>query len=158
MSRKASYLPKPKPLDRAKLIAQVHIGTARLYGREDADAHADHLESKCGEGKRSCADLTDLELDALARDLRKSGALEGDGRSRGGAGKRRPTRPQWAKLGALARAKGWDGLESQELQDFVRRTAKVANSRFLTRDGMTKCLAGLEKWLAEDQAKAEGRP
>jgi len=144
----AQAKPKCSP-QRAKLIAQVHMGTARLFGRNDEDTHADYIEKQCGKGKRSCNDLTDLELEAVAKALRKSGALDGDGRSRGGNGPNRPTREQWAKLARLARLKGWDGLEDESLQKFVCHTAKVTSSRFLTKDSITLVITGLEKWVKQ---------
>ncbi len=148
---------KSKSSSRAKLLAQVHLGTAKLFGRNDEDAHRDYLEAHTGgegKGKRSCEDLTDLELAHVAKQLRQAGALDGDGNKRGGAGPDRPTRQQWAKLGGLARQKGWKkGLESEELQAFVKRTAKVTSSRFLTRASMTAVISGLEQWIAQGEAK-----
>jgi hypothetical protein len=130
---------------RRRLMAQVHLGAARLFGAEDRDAYETYLEARTG--KRSCKALTDRELASVARELRQAGAL--DSRERGGRGAERPTPAQWAKLAALARAMGWDGLESPALQGFVKRTAKVSNSRFLTRVQASRVITGLEKWLEQ---------
>lgn len=140
-----------KPLDRNKLISQVHLGTSRLFGRHDDEAHSQYLFHHTG--KASCTQLTDLELDYLAKQLRKAGALDGDGNTVGGEGAGRPTKDQWRKLAALSRQKGWGGLESKDLQAFIGKTAKVTNSRFLTREGITKVITGLEKWIKEEQEK-----
>jgi phage gp16-like protein len=142
---------KAAGLNRGKLISQVHIGTGRLFGRDDKAAHERYLMERTG--RTSCEHLSDLELQAVVNDLRRAGALDGDGRGRGGKGADRPTKAQWAKLGALARAMGWKGLESKELQGFIQRTAKVTNSRFLTRDKATACITGLEQWVAERNAR-----
>lgn len=49
---------------------------------------------------------------------------------------------------------GWEkGLEDARLQGYVQRTAKVANSRFLTRQKASDCIVGLEHWVAQRNAQ-----
>jgi len=137
-------------VERRRLLAQVHLGGKRLFG-DDRETYEEYLHTHTGE--RSCAALTVPQLRAVALELRRAGALDGPARG-GQRAADRPTPAQWAKLGALARAMGWEGLESPALQGFVKRTAKVSHSRFLTRAQASRVITGLETWLGQKNSGA----
>lgn len=134
---------------RKKSLALIHMGAARLLGIDnwnDPDQNTlyrDWLEANTGQ--RSCKHLDAQSLARAVRTLRAAGALDSTGR--GGRGADRPTDAQWARLAALAKERGWfGGLEDSRLRGFVRRTAKVDNTRFLTRQQMSQVITGLERW------------
>lgn len=134
--------------NRNKLIAKIKIGQANL--KLDDDTYRDFLELHGG--KRSCADLAEAALTKVASAMEAQGAFKTKKTGRvyrqGGAGPGRPTAPQIRKLAALARDRGWDGLEDPCLIAFITRTAGVDDPRFLTRAAMTDVITGLEKWRA----------
>jgi len=92
--------------------------------------------------------------------MRKEGLIPD--RSTGGKGptsngEERPTSSQWAKIAALGRAMGWaQGLEDERLRSFVKRTAKVSSTKFLSRTQASKVITGLEVWVAERQGANDG--
>lgn len=128
-------------MNRKGLIAKIKIG-AKAIGLDD-DTYRDFLAVHGG-GQRSCTKMSDTQLKAVAAALAAKGAYPDD--SKGGAGDDRPTDAQRRKLAALARARGWDGLEDERLVGFVQRTAKVEHPRFLTRAAMSAVISGLERW------------
>lgn len=123
---------------RAHLLARYHVLAKKQFGQDEETRRA-HLERHTGQ--RSAADCTDAQLTAVANAM----AAEQDS-AIGGIGLDRPTKPQWARLAALSRARGWDGLDDARLKGFIRRTAKVAAARFLTRELISKVIMGLENW------------
>ncbi len=141
---------------RQSLLAQIHIGLKR--SRITEKQYRDFLEEVTG--KRSAGDLTDAELEMVARAVRESGTL--DGKNRGGRGIHQEDRPsdgQWDKLAWLARELGWTGLSDARLATVSRRVAKVSSPRFLTKHGMRDLLIALEqsaeRSLARRSAEAE---
>lgn len=139
-------------LTRQQMYGLVHKGAFCLPGIDSDDAYRDWLAINTRIGKeqpqRSCTTCTNKQLGHLVGLLRRLGAL--DGNARGGKGIDRPTSRQWAKLAGLGRAMGWDGgLEDARMQAFIKRTAKVDNTRFLTRKGITECITGLEQWAKQ---------
>lgn len=137
---------------RARLLSQVHIGKARA-GLSD-EAYRGMLADRF-DGKRSAADLTDTELETLAKAFRLSGLLDGRARgASGGASGTRPTEEQWDKLAALAREMWGRGLEAPGLATMARRVAKVSAVRFLTRDQASQLIGAMERWMETLRAKA----
>ena len=128
----------------SKLIAKIKVGAKNL--RLDDATYRDFLALHGG-GKRSCADMSDAKLKAVANALEAKGAYPDN--TKGGAGDDRPTDAQRRKLAALARDRGWDGLTDDRLVSFVRRTAGVDELRFLTRAAMSDVITGLERWNGE---------
>lgn len=133
---------KTRKKRRNTLLGLIHQGTGRMFG-DDHESHRSWVHARTG--KRSCRDCTDAQLQAMVKELCRNGVL--DGKMRGGQGVDRPTSRQWAKLAALARARGWrDGLEDKRLAGFIRRTAKVSSPRFLTRVRISQVITGLSHW------------
>lgn len=133
-------------MDRNKLIAKIKIGVKAL-GLDD-DTYRDFLALHGG--KRSCANMSETQLKAVADALDAKGAYPDQ--SKGGNGDDRPTDAQRRKLAALSRDRGWDGLKDDRLAAFVRRTAGVDGLRFLDRRGMSEVITGLTRWNGEDAA------
>ncbi|MDO5606011.1 MAG: regulatory protein GemA [Paracoccus sp. (in: a-proteobacteria)] len=134
-------------------LAMVHMAAKRLFGDvsrggDGRAAYEDWLERLTGQ--RSAAKLSlDARIELIKR-LHKDGLVPD--RGRGGAGRTvggadRPTSAQWAKIGGLSRSMGWKGLEDPALKAFVKRTAKVEDTRFLTRQQASAVILGMEEWL-----------
>lgn len=143
--------------DRRKLIAQIHMGAARLFGdiAPNGTGRADYEAwLKQQAGSASCRACSDAQLARAVADLRAQGALDARPKAAAGQGPDRPTPKQWAALAAAARARGWDGPDDGRLVAFVVRTAKVASPRFLSRRAMSKVIQGLKEWAAQDQKAA----
>lgn len=154
---------KTSPERRRSDLAMIHIGAKRLFGDvskngDGREAYEDWLERLTG--KRSSGNLTTGERIDLIKRMRKDGLIPD--RNRGGLGQtangeERPTSAQWAKIAALGRAMGWaQGLEDKRLRSFVKRTAKVSSTTFLSRTQASKVIMGLEVWVAERQDANEG--
>lgn len=120
---------------RSRLIAKVKIGQ-KAMGLDD-DAYRDTLERLTG--KRSAAKLSFDQLKGVAQYMQDNGAF-------GAERADRPTKSQFAKMAALAKARGWDGLDCPELKSFAVRTAKISDMRFLTRRLASTVITGLEQW------------
>ena len=146
-------------------MAMVHMAAKRLFGdvsrgADGRDAYEDWLERLTG--KRSAGQLTLDDRIALIKRLRKDGLIPERGRGgtgRTSAGADRPTSAQWAKIGGLSRSMGWKGLEDPALKSFVKRTAKVESTRFLTRAQASAVIIGMEEWMRQkekNQAEAKG--
>lgn len=139
-------------MNRNAMYGLVHKGikallTARM-GFFDDDEYRNHLSLRTG-GKTSCKTMSDGELRQLVDALKSEGFLDAPVRRRpGGRGPARPTDQQWAKLAALAKERGWSGLDDAGLESFVQRTVKVAKTRFLTRSLISQVITGLERWNA----------
>lgn len=137
-------------------LAMIHMAAKRLFGdvskgSEGRASYEDWLDRLTG--KRSAGALTVEERIDLIKRLRKDGLIAD--RAPGGAGRtaggdNRPTSAQWAKLGALSRAMGWKGLEDPALKSFVKRTAKIDSTRFLTRAQASSVILGLEQWVGKN--------
>lgn len=136
-------------------LAMIHMAAKRLFGEtspgsDGRDAYENWLERHTG--KRSAGRLTKDERIAFVKLLRREGLIPESGRGgtgRTAAGADRPTSSQWAKIGGLSRSMGWNGLEDPALKAFVTRTAKVASTRFLTRQQASAVILGLEEWLRQ---------
>lgn len=144
-----------KQTGKNRLIQLIKIGQKRL-GWED-DLYRAWLEKHTG--KRSCKDCSEAELSALADELRDLGALDQAGAVTsppGGSGPDRPTRRQWSAALRLAKKCGLTGKpDDPAFVTFCKRISKVENPRFLTRDGISKIMTGLERWLRYKQKKRE---
>lgn len=146
---------KTSPKRRNSDLAMIHIAAKRLFGdvskgEDGREAYENWLERHTG--KRSAGKLTTDERIALIKTLLREGLIPDRGRGGKGqtaAGDERPTPAQWNRIGGLARKMGWNGLEDQALQGFVRRTAKVSNARFMSRAQASKVILGLEHWLQQ---------
>lgn len=131
-------------------MAAIHMAAKHLFGDisqggDGRAAYEDWLERLTG--KRSAGKLTLDERIFLVKKLRKDGLIPD--RQRGGQGVDRPTSAQWAKIGGLSRSMGWQGLEDPALKAFVKRTAKVECTRFLTREKASQVILGLEEWVRQ---------
>ena len=146
-------------------LAMIHMAAKHLFGDvsrggDGREAYEEWLRRLTG--KTSAAALTLDERIQLIKRLRADGLIRDRGRGGAGqtaAGDNRPSSAQWAKIGALSRAMGWKGLEDPALKAFVKRTAKVETTRFLTRAQASAVILGMEKWLSQDaknQAEARG--
>lgn len=148
---------KTSPNRRNGDLAMIHIAAKRLFGdvsksSDNREAYEDWLQKHTG--KRSAGKLTTNERIELIKVLRREKLIPD--RRQGGAGQAkdgsdRPTSAQWNKIGGLARAMGWNGLEDQRLRNFVERTAKVTSTRFITRQQATKVISGLEVWVHQKE-------
>ncbi len=143
-------------------LAMIHIAAKRLFGdvskgSDGREAYEDWLERHTG--KRSAGKLTTPERIQLIKRLRKDGLIPEQ--KRGGIGKttggeERPTPAQWNKIGGLARDMGWErGLEDSRLHAFAERTAKVSNTRFMSRSQASKVILGLEEWVRQRRERRE---
>lgn len=124
---------------RNRLIAKIKIGQKGL-GLDD-EAYRDTLERLTG--KRSASKLSFDQLKSVAQYMQDNGAF-------GETSADRPTRQQQAKMAALAKCRGWEGLDSEELKSFIIRTAKISSPRFLTRRLASKVITGLENWNRQE--------
>lgn len=156
---------KTSPERRKSDLAMIHIGAKRLFGDvskggDGREAYEDWLERHTG--KRSAGKLTTGERIDLIKMMRKEGLIVY--RTIGGKGlttdgRERPTSSQWAKIAVLGRTMGWaQGLEDERLRSFVKRTAKVSSTKFLSRSQASKVIMGLEIWVAKRQDSANGEP
>lgn len=154
--------PKTSPQRRNADLATIHIGAKALFGDvskggDGRAAYEDWLERHTS--KRSAGKLTTGQRIDLIKMMRKEGLLPDrtpGGKGPTASGEERPTSSQWAKMAALGRSIGWDkGLEDERLRSFVKRTAKVSSTKFLSRTQASKVIMGLESWAAQMQAKSE---
>ena len=152
---------KPNPRRNADL-AMIHMAGKRLFGdvSKQGDGRTDYedwLEQRTG--KRSAGKLTTNERIDLIRYLRKQGLIEDrvpGGKGVTAGGDLRPTSDQWAKLAALGRERGWSkGLEDERLRGFVKRTAKISSTRFLTRPQASSVITALVRWRAQTYARQD---
>jgi len=135
---------------RKDLLAMVHLGANRL-GLGEA-GYQNWLEKHTG--KRSCNDLGNAEMERLVTMLRKLGALLRPApKPPGGTGPDRPTAEQWRTAEGMACKLGMTGLDDPGFAGFVRRVAKVDTPRFLTREGMSKVILGMSRWIAQRAKK-----
>lgn len=136
-------------------LAMIHIAAKHLFGdtsrgSDGRDAYEDWLGRHTG--KRSASDLTRDERIAFIKMLRREGLIPESGRGgkgRTAVGADRPTSSQWARIGGLSRSMGWNGLEDPALKAFVKRTAKIETTRFMTRKQASAVILGLEEWLRQ---------
>ena len=137
-------------------LAMIHMAGKKLFGDVSKGGHGredyeDWLEQRTG--KTSAGKLTTEERIKLIRHLRDQGLIED--RVPGGAGvtnggEYRPTPSQWAKMAALARDLGWSkGLEDERLRGFVKRTAKISSTRFLTRGQASEVITAMGRWKTQ---------
>lgn len=144
-------------------LATIHIGAKALFGDvskggDGRDEYEAWLERHTG--KRSAGKLTTGQRIELIKMMRKDGLIPDrtpGGKGPTASGEERPTSSQWAKMAAIGRSIGWDdGLEDERLRSFVKRTAKVSSTRFLSRTQASKVIIGLENWVAQLQSNPEG--
>jgi hypothetical protein len=140
----------------------IHIGAKRLFGDvsrggDGREAYEDWLVRHTG--KRSAGKLTTGQRIDLIKMMRKEGLIPNStpgGKGPTASGEDRPTSAQWAKMAAIGRSMGWQkGLEDERLRSFVKRTAKVSSTRFLSRNQASKVITGLEGWALQLQANPE---
>ncbi|MGX9455530.1 regulatory protein GemA [Photobacterium damselae subsp. damselae] len=125
-------------------------------GFYDEDEYRNQLALRTN--KTSCKDLTNTELHQLVKSLERDGhlTLKGTKPSNGryiprpgGNHSNKPSDAQWAKLAALAKDRGWSGLDAIELARFVKRTVKVEQVSWLTAKSISLVILGLERWNAQ---------
>ncbi|MNF28233.1 hypothetical protein D3C85_729340 [compost metagenome] len=131
------------------LYGLVHKGAgvkfADLPQDEREPAYRDWLAQRTGQ--RSCKGLTEMQLAALVRELKRAGCLP-DYRP-GGRAPDRPTDAQWRKLAALCKVLSWQGgLDDPALDQFCQRTAHISKARFLNQRLASQVITGLERWIA----------
>jgi hypothetical protein len=134
-------------MNKPRLIQLVKIGQKNL-GWED-DVYRAWLEKHTG--KRSCKDCSEAQLSVLADEMRALGALDQAEvvTPPGGSGADRPTQRQWSSVLALAKKCGLTGgYDDPAFITLCKRIAKVENPRFLTREGVSDVMVGLERWAA----------
>lgn len=136
-------------------LAMIHMAGKKLFGdvSRDGAGRADY-EGWLAQhtGKSSARKLSRDERVQMVRTIRDLNILpdsRGGGRGKARNGADRPTSRQWSKLAALAKARGWDGLDDARLQGFVKRTAKIDNIRFMTRNQASLVITGLSNWAGE---------
>ncbi|RYU41320.1 DUF1018 domain-containing protein [Aliivibrio finisterrensis] len=142
--------PQLNKVNRTALYGLVHKGVKALLtdrmGFCDDDEYRNYL-SLATDGKVSCKDMSDAELKQLVSHLTNEGYLNKFTPHLGGNTAQQPTGLQWAKLAALAKARGWSGLNDKGLDAFVMRTVKVERARWLTRSNISDVITGLERWV-----------
>jgi hypothetical protein len=107
-------------------------------------------------GARSCSDLTDAQLFALADKLKQAGLT--DRKPLGGTGIDRPSRAQWRKLETLARQVGYKNILDEGFATWIKRVTHLDSPRFLTAETCSDAIVGLERWLAYKNQKGQGGP
>ncbi|MCB1762184.1 MAG: regulatory protein GemA [Gammaproteobacteria bacterium] len=138
---------------RHKLLGLIHLAVKR-QGLSDTDYRA-WLEREFG--VRTSAKLNEAQLHSVVNAFRSSGWLDGQARGATG-GEDRPTAGQWAKIAALSRELGWDGLEAPGLQKFVERVTKLSSPRFMTRAQARNVIAGMESWKKHRESNSKAQP
>ncbi|WP_172379774.1 regulatory protein GemA [Vibrio sp. Vb339] len=145
-------------INRHAYYGLVHKGVKALLndrmGFYDDDEYRNYLGIQTGQ--TSCKDLSDDTLRELVAELKRQGYLEDSIKFKkrlGGSSSRQPSNLQWAKLAALAKSMGWQGLDDPALDSFVKRTVKVERARWLTRDTIRAVIVGLERWEASCQGE-----
>ncbi|CDT71911.1 regulatory protein GemA [Vibrio sp. F13] len=145
-------------INRHAYYGLVHKGVKALLndrmGFYDDDEYRNYLGIQTGQ--TSCKDLSDDSLRELVAELKRQGYLEDSAKFKkrlGGSSSRQPSNLQWAKLAALAKSMGWQGLDAPALDSFVKRTVKVERARWLTRDTIRAVIVGLERWEASCQGE-----
>ncbi|WGW01565.1 regulatory protein GemA [Vibrio sp. YMD68] len=140
-------------INRHAYYGLVHKGVKALLndrmGFYEDDEYRNYLGIQTGQ--TSCKDLSDDTLRELVAELKRQGYLEDSTKFKkrlGGSSSRQPSNLQWAKLAALAKSMGWQGLDDPALDSFVKRTVKVERARWLTRDTIRAVIVGLERWEA----------
>lgn len=148
-------------INRHAYYGLVHKGVKALLndrlGFYDDDEYRNYLGIKTGQ--TSCKNLSDGALRQLVEELKQQGYLEDSLKFKkrlGGSSARHPSSKQWAKLAALAKSMGWQGLDDPALDSFVKRTVKVERARWLTRDNIRSVIVGLERWLAQKEGSCRG--
>ena len=142
-------------MNKPRLIQLIKIGQKKL-GWDD-DVYRGWLERHTG--KRSSKDCSEAQLSMLADELRDLGALDQAGVATtppGGSGADRPTQRQWRAALGLAKKCGLTGKpDDPAFITFCKRIAKVENPRFLTREGVSDVMVGLERWHADRKNKGK---
>ncbi|TCL30411.1 uncharacterized protein DUF1018 [Vibrio crassostreae] len=148
-------------INRHAYYGLVHKGVKALLndrlGFYDDDEYRNYLGIQTGQ--TSCKNLSDGVLRQLVEELKQQGYLEDSLKFKkrlGGSSARHPSSKQWAKLAALAKSMGWQGLDDPALDSFVKRTVKVERARWLTRDNIRSVIVGLERWLAQKEGSCRG--
>ena len=148
-------------INRHAYYGLVHKGVKALLndrlGFYDDDEYRNYLGIQTGQ--TSCNNLSDGALRQLVEELKQQGYLEDSLKFKkrlGGSSAHQPSSKQWAKLAALAKSMGWQGLDDPALDSFVKRTVKVERARWLTRDNIRSVIVGLERWLAQKEGSCRG--
>ena len=130
-----------KTTRRRLLLGLAHKGALQV-GMDDDTRRAAQLAFG---GKSSLRDFSDRQLIAWCYELKRRGADIGVPAPppRGGSGWERPSAPQWARIEQLSAQLG---LTDAGLAQFVARTAKVDDPRFLTKAQATAVITALTKW------------
>jgi hypothetical protein len=125
------------------LLGLVHRGAAQIGMDEDTRRALQQRVT----GHDSCRDMTDAELLAVIRELRRLGAdvrapvPMADGRPGMASGW------QLATLEHLALDMGWkQGLDDARFVAFIARTAGVQRAQWLDRAAASKAITGLRRW------------
>lgn len=141
------------------MMGKVHM-IAKTAGIDpDTDEYRTWLAGLTG-GKTSCKQLDRQELSSLCDRL--AGKVPEEDRlprpTAKAAGRVLPSAKQWLYLEQLAYRMGWAaGLKDSRLVQHVRHTAKVDQLGDCGRIGVSECIHGLERRLAQATARAESR-
>ncbi|MEW6559610.1 MAG: phage protein GemA/Gp16 family protein [Pseudomonadota bacterium] len=130
-----------KATRRRLLLGLAHKGAMQV-GMDDDTRRAAQLAFG---GHESLRDYSDQQLIKWCYELKRRGADIGVPAPppRGGSGWDRPSAPQWARIEQLSAQLG---LTEVGLAQFVTRTAKVDDPRFLTKAQATAVITALAKW------------
>jgi hypothetical protein len=141
---------------RAKALAMVHIAAKHQGLEQGSEDYRAWLQGLAG--VRSCRDLTDGGLAALAQTLKQNGLT--DRKPLGGTGIDRPSLAQWRKLETLARQLGFANLLDTGFITWIKRVTGLDNPRFLTAQACSDAICGLERWIAyrKQQEQGEAKP
>jgi len=128
---------------RNRLVQLVHVGKAKMALGDDA--YRAFLEGVTG--KKSCADMTERQLEAVLRAMRRNGFTQLPERVR-------PEEQGMASPGQLEYIKGmWQkcarNKSDEALLAFVNRIAGVKALRFLTVNTAQKAILALRDMMAK---------
>lgn len=134
---------KPRQSARGKALAMVHIAAKHQGLEPGSKEYRAWLEGLTD--ARSCSDLTDAQLIALAGKLKQAGLT--DRKPLGGTGIDRPSAAQWRKLETLARQVGFANTLDAGFATWVKRVTGLDSPRFLTAQACSDAIYGLVRWI-----------
>lgn len=143
---------KPRQSARSKALAMVHIAAKNQCLEQKSEEYRSWLQGLTG--ARSCSDLTDALLIALADKLKQAGLT--DRKPLGGTGIDRPSAAQWRKLETLARQVGFANTLDTGFATWIKRVTHLDSPRFLTKETCKDAIVGLERWLDYRNKKGQG--
>lgn len=134
--------------DRTRMIRLIHVAKRELA--LDDDAYRDILERLTG--KRSSADLSTRQLDAVLKELKRLGfkpkpAKKAGPMPREGSPQARMIRALWIELGKAGKVR--DRSEAA-LQKWFDRTTGVSHMRFATPGDFNRAIEAIKNWAERE--------